>query len=82
LLKGAIASAGLDVEHQALCQFPLTPRLLKPLRPDPYNSRPAVVLDALMCRLFRWNVNYHPANVVQRLRPMSAFLVLRKPGST
>lgn len=80
ILTRAIGDAGLRIHRSTLCAFPLTPRLFKPLRSDPYNSRLAVSIDALLCRLFERNINYHPRNHWQRLRPTSAYLVLQKTG--
>ena len=66
--------------RESLCMFPTTARMFRLLTPVPYNSALAVRLDAMVCAAFAWNVNYHPANALQRLRPTSAFLVLRKAG--
>lgn len=79
ILESAVGKAGLVVARRGLCDFPLTPRIFKPVRSDPYNSIIATWMDALLSKAFAWNVNYHPRNVFRRLRPRCAFLVLRKP---
>lgn len=78
ILQRMVKEAGLSIHHQSLCAFPLTHRLFKPIRSDPFNSAAAVRLDAWMSRLFAANVNYHPASNWQRLKPTSAFLVIHK----
>lgn len=78
ILRTFINENGLEVVNEALCGFPATPRLFRWLRTDPYNSAALVLIDRLMCWLFRWNLNYHPTSPLQCLRPTSAFFVLRK----
>jgi SAM-dependent methyltransferase len=79
ILRAISARAGLTIEQQALCAFPVIPRLAPLLRSQVYNSPLATGLDALLSRCFAWNVNYHPRSKLQRLRPTSVVLVLRKP---
>ena len=78
LLLDTVKEDGLEVLASSLCAFPITPRLFRGWRNDPYNSTAAVTIDALLSRLFAWNVNYHPTHPIQRLRPTSVYLVLRK----
>jgi len=75
----AIARCGLVVHQRTLCGFPLTPRLFAPLKHGVYNSPLATWVDAQLCAAFAFNVNYHPRNTWQRLRPMAAYYVLHKP---
>jgi SAM-dependent methyltransferase len=89
LLEVALSNARLEVVHKSLCQFPLTRRLAR-VRPIPgtrrmacegdgaYNSRYLCWLDAMMCRLFAWNLKYHGRTALQKLRPTSVFYVLQK----
>ena len=78
ILESIIKGAGLRLVRKSLCAFPVTPRLFRVFRPDVYNSRFATRVDAMLSDAFTWNVNYHPRNTLQRLRPTSAFLILRK----
>ena len=78
VLESIIQACGLQVTRKSLCAFPVTPRLFRTIRSDTYNSRFATRVDALLSGAFAWNVNYHPTNFLQRLRPTSAFLVLKK----
>ena len=78
-MEQAIADSGLTVVKRTLCGFPLTPRLFKPLRDGVYNSPVATWVDTQLCAAFGFNVNYHPRTAFDRLRPMAAFFVLRKP---
>ena len=79
ILQRIVGDAGLLIERQTLCDFPLTRRLLRTFWTHVYNSRVATRVDALASAAFAWNVNYHPRRAWQRLRPTSAFLMLRKP---
>lgn len=78
LLRDMVRKAGFSVEREGLCVFPLVPLFFKHFRPDMYNSPLISRLDALLARLFAWNVNYHPRNRLQKFRPTSVFLVLKK----
>jgi SAM-dependent methyltransferase len=80
-LKKIVANCGLQVIKSSLCAFPLTPRLFGRSAAGPYNNRWAVQVDSLLSRAFAWNINYHPRNTLQRLRPTSVFFVLQKPSS-
>jgi len=80
VMERIIHQCGLTVERRTLCDFPLTPRLLRPLVGQVFNSPLATRLDALMSAAFGFNINYHPRTAWHRLRPISAFFVLRKPA--
>jgi len=82
ILTRAVERNGLAIRRLTLCAFPLVPRLVGLVRRDVYNSVAATRLDALLCRAFSWNINYHPRTMIQRFRPMSVYLVLDKGGST
>ena len=58
--------------------FPLTTRLFRWRKAPVYNSALATLVDHTLSNAFAWNVNYHPTTALQRLRPASVFLVLRK----
>lgn len=78
ILETMLERAGFIVRHRALCAFPLTPRIFRMLPAGPYNSKFATVVDATLSTAFAWNVNYHPRNALQRLRPTSAYYVVEK----
>lgn len=79
LLEKIAAGAGLQLRHRALCGFPAMPRLFRHLKDGTYNSPLVAWLDELAARAFAWNLRYHATSNLQRLRPTSAFLTLRKP---
>jgi hypothetical protein len=78
ILGNIVQSSGVETIRQSLCAFPLTPRIFRLLRPDVYNSSIATKVDLVLSAAFAWNVNYHPRNTFQRLRPTSTFLILKK----
>jgi len=73
------AKAGLDALHQALCAFPLTPRLRRITGQHPFLSPGAVQLDAWLSRLFAWNLRYHRVTPLQKLCPTCVYAVLTRP---
>lgn len=77
-LRTIVQGAGLRIKRQSLCAFPLTTRMFWMIRSGVYNSGIATKVDAMLSEAFAWNINYHPRNVWQRFRPISAFLVLQK----
>lgn len=78
VLLDMVSTLGLEVVRESLCGFPLTTRLFRSCVSGTYNSAIATRIDAMLCALFAWNVNYHPRSTLQRLRPTSVFLILRK----
>jgi SAM-dependent methyltransferase len=78
ILESIVTQYGFEIVHKSLCMFPLTPRLFKWRKPSAYDSPLAVIIDSMLSEAFAWNINYHPNNPLQRLRPTSAFLLLRK----
>jgi SAM-dependent methyltransferase len=80
LLRAFADQSGFDTVHENLCAFSLTTRLFRWQKTPPYNSPFAVAVDHWLCRAFAWNLNYHPSNTLQRVRPSSVFLVLRRRG--
>lgn len=80
ILRRLSTASGLTLERWSLCDFSVTPHILGKFRRDVFNSPLLVLIDSLLSRAFAWNVNYHPRNNIQRFRPSSAFLILRKPS--
>jgi SAM-dependent methyltransferase len=79
LLRDILCTVGFELVREAKCAHSLTSRLNYILKNGPYNSGLVVALDALLCKL-PWRNNYHPKNMIERLRVWSAFYVLRKPS--
>jgi SAM-dependent methyltransferase len=69
----------LETVRENMCDFALTPRLFRLFRRDVYNSSAVTSVDALLSSMFKWNVRYHATTMFDKLRPTSAFFVLRKP---
>ncbi len=78
ILRNLLKDAGFEVVREGVCVFPPLTRLCKFICPDVYNSRLITLIDAVLCRLFACNVNYHPRVWWQKIRPTSVFYVLRK----
>ena len=78
LLKSIAVASGFEIVNVSVCMFPATTRLFHWMRAPLYNSGFATWVDQCLSVAFSWNINYHPMTALQRLRPTSAFLVLRK----
>jgi SAM-dependent methyltransferase len=70
--------SGLRVLREALCAFPLTPRLQALVKQHPYLNPHTVTIDALLSRLFAWNLRYHRTTAFEKICPTCVFAVLRK----
>lgn len=79
IFRNILATSGFEIVNSTLCAFPFTQRLFRVFRPDVYNSAVIARIDSLLSVAFSWNVCYHHRNIFERVRPTSAFFVLRKP---
>jgi SAM-dependent methyltransferase len=64
ILRNALIDSGMTIVRETLCGFPLT------------KWRPR--LDAIVSKLFAWNVNYHARTKLQKFRPTAACFMLTK----
>lgn len=78
IFRRIILAAGFKIARESKCVFSLTSRLRFLLACPVYNSRLAVLLDSLLCRLPLWSDKYHPTGFLQKLRPTAVFYVLEK----
>ncbi|MDJ0699523.1 MAG: methyltransferase domain-containing protein [Woeseiaceae bacterium] len=78
LLREMVGKAGFRVERATLCVFPPLTIICRYLGISPYLSRVAVATDAMLCRLFRWNLRYHATAKWHKVRPTAVFYVLVK----
>jgi SAM-dependent methyltransferase len=78
VFRDIVGNAGFSITRESLCGLPGFSRLFNWLRPDVYNSPFLSRTDALIAKSLAWNVNYHPRNKLQKLRPTSAFMLLSK----
>ena len=78
ILREIITKSGFKITREAFCVFPVANKLFKLIRNDIYNSRMATTIDAHLSALFEWNINYHPQNWRQKIRPTSVFYILEK----
>jgi ubiquinone/menaquinone biosynthesis C-methylase UbiE len=78
LFGNMIDTVGFSTQYQSLCVFPLIPRLWNRIGAAAYNNRAATYLDAICCRLLKWNIRYHPKHFLHKFRPSSVFFVLTK----
>jgi hypothetical protein len=79
VLERAITRAGFLIVRRTDCVFPLTKRLAKLLRLNPYNTPGLVQLDILCSRVRMHAHVYHPTKWWHKLQCSSRYFVLRKP---
>ena len=70
--------AGFDVVRRRYCMLGPLQKVLSRVMRCPFNSTLATRLDSLGCALTAWYRSYHATKAVQKLRPGSVYLVLRK----
>jgi SAM-dependent methyltransferase len=78
LLLRIMEDAGFTIESKQLCVFPPLKRIFGRLGIDTYNNKILTVLDAWLSKLSSPRLRYHAENAWQKVRPTSAFLVLRR----
>jgi 2-polyprenyl-3-methyl-5-hydroxy-6-metoxy-1,4-benzoquinol methylase len=81
ILRQLTAAAGFSILKETLCDFPMTRALLGKIKPQVFNDPMATAIDAMLSRLFAWNVRYHATTTWQKLRPASCAMVLQKSSS-
>lgn len=82
VFQRAIEAADLVVERKGYCAFSLTTRIARMLGGRaPFNSPTMVRVDAALASTTRPLYRYHAATTWQKVRPTSAFFILR-PRST
>jgi SAM-dependent methyltransferase len=80
IMRHIVAEAGLKIERERRCSFPLTVRLEQFRKKGNYvfNSPFMTALDDYLSNLPFWPSQYHATNFFQKLRPWNVFLVLKK----
>jgi SAM-dependent methyltransferase len=76
ILEKIAKDNNMEIVKCSLCDFPVTERIFQKF--DLFNTYFYQLVDSLLSKAFAWNLNYHPANTLQRFRPRCAFLVLKK----
>lgn len=78
VLREMLLDAGLEIEHESLCVFPVIRKLGDLTGRRVYNSKVWTLVDAMLSQAFSFNVSYRPEGFFQRLMPSSAAYVVRK----
>ena len=81
ILLDIVRNAGLQIVHSRRCTFSITSRIQAMLtrHGGVYDRKWAVLLDDFVSNLPVWTKRYHPENLLQRFRPLSLYVVARKP---
>lgn len=78
LFEKMIARSGFDVVRRRYCMMGPLQKVLQRFVARPFSSGPLTRLDWLCCVLSSWNGRYHATTNFGRIRPASAYFVLRK----
>jgi SAM-dependent methyltransferase len=78
VFRRIIRGAGFDVLRETLCVFNPIPRLWSLFGKPAYNNMLATRLDAVICKLLRWNLKYHSESLLRKFRPTAVCYVLTK----
>jgi SAM-dependent methyltransferase len=80
ILLEIVTRVGFECVSKKWCAFPTTLRLHQISINLGFNGRAAMLLDDALSRISHFNYRYHAATTLQKLRPTSAFLVLKRPS--
>lgn len=78
IFQNIISKAGFGICHKSLCIFPLISKIFHCMGVSAYNNNIVTWMDAKLSKLFSWNVCYHSTALIKKLRPTSAYFVIRK----
>lgn len=78
LMRQIVEAAGLRIEHESVCVFPLLPRVGRLIKRSTYDSKALTLVDELACRATRPLYRYHATTSTQKIRPTAVFLVCRR----
>jgi SAM-dependent methyltransferase len=78
LFSAMLRNSGFRIVHVAPCIFPAIDHLGRFLDKPMWNSVAAVKIDALVSRLFAWNLRYHRESFLEKFGPAHAFWMVEK----
>lgn len=76
LTDSILEKAGFSVLNRVLCIFPVLLRLFNKF--SPYNNIVVTYIDAILCKLFSWNIKYHRPRFIDKLSPGAIYYVVKK----
>lgn len=77
-LNNIIGQLKFKVIRKSLCKFPLIPKLASSLGVAAYNNSALTSADALLSKMFSWNIKYHRTKLHEKFAPASVYYVLKK----
>lgn len=78
-LRDKVASLGLTIQRETLCDFSLSVRMGRVMGRTAYDDKFLTRLDEIASQLTSWNSHrYHCTKLWHKVRPRSVFLVLTK----
>tara|TARA_R110002096_G_scaffold418286_2_gene622282 strand:+ start:807 stop:1616 length:810 start_codon:yes stop_codon:yes gene_type:complete len=73
-----VRDIGFDIKHESLCFFPLVMMLSNKVGVAAYDNYIVTMADALLSRVFSWNIKYHRTKFHEKFAPTSIYYVLEK----
>ena len=78
LLIKSIEQANMQIDRKALCFFSPTNRLMEKMGINPVSNTALVILDNILCNLFKSNYSYHATSFVKKIRPSCVYIIAKK----
>lgn len=78
ILSEIVRNAGFKIRNESFCVFPLLPKLVVKIGAAAYNSYTVTLADALLSKIFSWNLKYHRTRLRDKFAPASVYYVLEK----
>ena len=78
ILDDIVLNVGFKVSHRSLCMFPVIPKIANKVGVAAYNNFALTIADALLSKIFTWNMKYHRTKFYEKFAPASAYYVLEK----
>lgn len=78
IMDQIVKGVGFKVRHRAFCSFPVIPRIANALGVTAYNNTAITLADAVLSRVFSWNIRYSRTKLHEKFAPASVYYVLEK----
>jgi SAM-dependent methyltransferase len=73
---------GFDIQRETLCMFSASLLVAGEGKRLKFNTTLMVAIDEFLSRLFKWNINYFPEHIFQKVKPTAVYYVLSKTASS
>lgn len=78
IFHSIFSNVGFEIVKEYKCFHTLTQKIATIFPAASFNDKTTVILDQILSQLPIWSPRYHPQNLLDKLRPTSAFFYLQK----